>query len=344
MDKRIEYLDFLKFFAIFSVLLGHSVEQISADLFWDHPLWEFIYSYHMPLFMFLCGFFFLSSLKKPFWKMAGAKFRQLGVPSLTAFAMQLLSWFFFGITFCELSFTGFMDCVWFLKCVLFCYLIMYPLCKLFKNDISASLAASILIILIPGSDIVNLNFMLPMFCLGIVCGKRIDFIEEHRKWLFPLSLILFIILLFFWSGRLTVYMVPTKIVDFVSGTVDWHNLMITIYRLLLGMAGTMTFFLLAKPLYAHLSKLHIMPTFCRIGGATLGIYFLQTFLLEIFINKLGIYVPLPWSYTAALLIAVFELIICYNLVRMIRKSRLASLLILGETTQKTKIWSENTKS
>ena len=57
MGKRIEYLDFLKFFAIFSVLLGHSTEQISADLFWDHPLWESIYSYHMPLFMFLCGFF-----------------------------------------------------------------------------------------------------------------------------------------------------------------------------------------------------------------------------------------------------------------------------------------------
>ena len=131
MGKRIEYLDFLKFFAIFSVLLGHSTEQISADLFWDHPLWEFIYSYHMPLFMFLCGFFFRSSLKKPFAEMAADKFCQLGVPSLTAFA------------------------------------------------------------------------------------------------------------------------------------IDWYNLAITLYRLAIGMTGTMTFFLLARPVYGFLSKFSFMPLLCR---------------------------------------------------------------------------------
>lgn len=334
MGKRIEYLDFLKFFAIFSVLLGHATEQISADIFWDHPLWEFIYSYHMPLFMFLCGFFFQSSLKKPFGKMAAVKLRQLGIPSLTAFALSCLLLLCLGTSsiadLCEFSPAGFMNSVWFLKCVLFCYLIMYPSCKLVKSDIAASLAASILIILIPGCDIVNLNFMLPMFCLGMVCGNRIELVEKHRKWLLPSFVTLFIALLFFWSGRLTVYMVPTKIVDFVSGTVDWHNLMITTYRLAIGMAGTMTFFLLAKPVYTSLSKLRIMPVLCHIGGATLGIYFLQTFLLEIFIHLLGIFVPLPWSYVAALLIAAGELVICYNLVRLLRKSGTASLLFLGE--------------
>ena len=142
MGKRIEYLDFLKFFAIFSVLVGHSTEQMSANLFWDHPLWEFIYSYHMPLFMFLCGFFFRSSLKKPFGEMAAVKLRQLGIPSLTAFALDCLLMLVLGVSaiadLCEFSFAGFMNCVWFLKCVLFCYLIMYPLCKLVRNDIIAS--------------------------------------------------------------------------------------------------------------------------------------------------------------------------------------------------------------
>lgn len=334
MGKRIEYLDFLKFFAIFSVLLGHSTEQISADLFWDHPLWEFIYSYHMPLFMFLCGFFFRSSLKKPFAEMAVDKFCQLGVPSLTAFAIDCLILFGLGATaiadLCELSFSGFMNCVWFLKCTLFCYLIMYPLCKLVRNDIAASLAATALIILIPGCDIVNLNFMLPMFCLGMVCGNRIDCIERNRKWLLPLSAVLFVTLLFFWSGRLTVYMVPTKIINTIPGAIDWYNLAITLYRLAIGMTGTMTFFLLARPVYGFLSKFSFMPLLCRIGGATLGIYYLQTFLLEILLNIMGIFVPLPWSYAVAPLIAVVELAICYNLVRLIRKSRVTSLLILGE--------------
>ena len=59
MGQRLEHMDLLKCFAIFSVLLGHSTEQLSGGLFWDHPVWEFIYSYHMPLFMFVCGFFYL---------------------------------------------------------------------------------------------------------------------------------------------------------------------------------------------------------------------------------------------------------------------------------------------
>lgn len=56
MVKRIEYIDNLKCFAIFLVVLGHAVQIIWSD--WqgsDIPLYVFIYSFHMPLFMFLSG-------------------------------------------------------------------------------------------------------------------------------------------------------------------------------------------------------------------------------------------------------------------------------------------------
>ena len=42
MKTRLEHMDLLKCFAIFSVLLGHATEQLSGGFFWDHPLWEFI--------------------------------------------------------------------------------------------------------------------------------------------------------------------------------------------------------------------------------------------------------------------------------------------------------------
>ena len=70
----------------------------------------------------------------------------------------------------------------------------------------------------------------------------------------------------------------------------------------------------------------------RIGGATLGIYFLQTFLLEILVNSLHLYVPVPHSYWVAPILAVAELVLCYNLVRLLRKTRILRLLILGEKT------------
>ena len=75
---RIPYLDFLKFFAIGSVLLGHSVEQLTGNDYWDNPIWSFIYTYHMPLFMLLCGYFFGSSLKLTFGKEVRAVALALG--------------------------------------------------------------------------------------------------------------------------------------------------------------------------------------------------------------------------------------------------------------------------
>ena len=332
MGKRIEYLDLLKFFAIFSVLVGHSTEQLSAGTFWDHPVWSFIYSYHMPLFMFLSGFFFRSSLNKPFKTVALNKLRQLGVPSLTAFALQCIIMLAAGVTavsdLCELSFSGFMNSVWFLKCLLFCILIMYPLCKLFKNDFVAALAATLAITFIPGAEIVNLNFMLPMFCLGMLCGSHMDSVERHHNALLIASAALFFILLFFWSGRLTVYMVPTKVL--AGGVVDWHNLGITAYRLLIGMAGSMMFFLLARPVWNFMKDRKISALLCRIGGATLGIYVLQTFVLEMLVNSLGIYVPIPWSYIVAPVLAVAELALCYRLVLIIRRNKVSSFLFLGD--------------
>jgi len=334
MSHRIEYLDFLKMFAIFTVLLGHSTEQISADLFWDHPIWSFLYSFHMPLFMFVCGFFFKSSLNKPFGKMAAGKLRQLGIPSLTAYAICVIIMLLTGtraiFDLCDLSLAGFMNSVWFLKCVLLCYLIMYPVCRLVRSDIAAAAAASVLILFVPGMETVNLNFMLPMFCLGMVCGSHIGWVEKHRTLLTCIAIPAFAVLLLFWSGRMTVYMVPTRILSFQPAAIDYSNLGLTVYRLAIGMAGSLTFFLLAKPVWSWLSQFSWSPVLCRIGSATLGIYFLQTFLLEIFIHSLHLFIPIPWSCVAAPLIALAELVILYNLVLLIRRTRVLRLLVLGE--------------
>jgi fucose 4-O-acetylase-like acetyltransferase len=339
-------MDLLKCFAIFSVLVGHSTEQLSGGLFWDHPVWEFIYSYHMPLFMFVCGFFFRSSLKRGYGEMARRKFLQLGVPSLTAYAIACLIMLIAGVRaiadLCELSFNGFMNCVWFLKCLLFCYLLMYPLCRWLKKDWLAAIAATVLVILIPGTETVNFNFMLPVFCLGMICGNRQEEIENHRGIWLAASLILFGVLLCFWSGHLTVYERPTRFWAAASAaavggtgsagtlTPDWNNLGLTIYRLALGMSGSMVCYLLSKPVYEAIRGWRWTETLCNIGGATLGIYFLQTFLLEILVNRLQVYVPIPHSYWVAPLLAIAELVICYNLVLLLRKTRLLRLLVLGE--------------
>lgn len=55
-QRRILYLDYIKAFAIILVIIGHVLQyMIWPSDFDEHYIWNFIYSFHMPLFMFISG-------------------------------------------------------------------------------------------------------------------------------------------------------------------------------------------------------------------------------------------------------------------------------------------------
>lgn len=69
LPVRIEIIDYLKGYAILLVMLGHTIQSSYID-FDNNHVFRFIYSFHMPLFMFLSGYVIslppLNSLKKIF--------------------------------------------------------------------------------------------------------------------------------------------------------------------------------------------------------------------------------------------------------------------------------------
>ena len=334
MKGRIAYLDFLKFFAITSVLLGHSVEQTTGNDFWDNPIWAFIYTYHMPLFMLICGYFFGSSLKLSFLELAKKKFMQLVIPSVMAW---MLMYAFVSITGCNLypeimnfSWFGFMNAVWFLKCVFFCYLIGWMFVKGIRNVWIAAICSIILVHLFPMFNTDNINFMLPMFWTGYLCQLHQGWIDRHRKTLSAICTLTFLAMLPCWSGRLTVYMIPTHIVDWSTMTLDIYNFSVTLYRTAIGWTGSMVFFLLSPWVYERIKHWKITPTFDQLGKCTLGIYWVQTFLLECVWHTIGLYVSTAMSFVTGPTIAFIELGLCYQVVLFIRKNKYTRLLFLGE--------------
>lgn len=56
IKQRIFFLDYIKAFAIIWVVIGHVLQYViwPSD-FGQHHVWNFIYSFHMPLFMFVSG-------------------------------------------------------------------------------------------------------------------------------------------------------------------------------------------------------------------------------------------------------------------------------------------------
>ena len=99
ISSRIPYLDFLKFFAIACVFVGHSVEQTTDNDFWDNPIWSFIYTFHMPLFFFLSGTLFSFEKHPTFKEFALKRFKRIIVPYLWINLITYIFWLFVGRNF-----------------------------------------------------------------------------------------------------------------------------------------------------------------------------------------------------------------------------------------------------
>ena len=77
MEKRIYSFDTLKFLLIFFVIFGHMMES-SRDLSFNSEFYSCIYLFHMPLFIFISGFFSKRrDDKRTFWKSELALFETL---------------------------------------------------------------------------------------------------------------------------------------------------------------------------------------------------------------------------------------------------------------------------
>lgn len=111
MNGRIESLDAVKGFAIFAVVVGHVIASFYvswSDTLRDTPVamywWRLIYSFHMPLMMFLSGYLFLSS-----------RVQRDNIIHVWWHKIQPLLWpfLFMGIVFFLLS--GSKDSYWYLR-------------------------------------------------------------------------------------------------------------------------------------------------------------------------------------------------------------------------------------
>ena len=59
-NERLLFADLLKVLAIYLVLWGHCVQQFFTTSPLENDVYVYIYSFHMPLFMVLSGYFSIS--------------------------------------------------------------------------------------------------------------------------------------------------------------------------------------------------------------------------------------------------------------------------------------------
>lgn len=328
----------LKAFAIFLVVLGHTLQygyNYGNNDFYSNYVWAIIYSFHMPLFIMLSGFFASSSLKDSFLVMLEKKISRIWLPAYLWLFIALV----LGGALCAYNkstiyilanyFPPVYNIFWFINALIFCYIIFYCSKKIFKNDIVSSIISSILMILVPFGYINNTNFMLPFFWFGYFFYKYEYRIYKYRKKILCISFIVFIILCAFWTGRFTVYKYPIIISPIQS--INYY--VIIIYRYAIGLFGSV-FFWTCFMCLKNWNKYKCISKLTKCGQYTLIIYILNIICCEIYsrssLHFFNYHGNLLFYNTIAVFISILFISIIMSIVFILNKFILTRKYLLGK--------------
>lgn len=286
VQARNYILDAVKALAILLVVYGHCIQYISGTEFWENRIFQIIYSFHMPLFFMLSGFFFVGQQEKSAKDFIIKKTLTLLVPCLMWATLSAVG---------SLVMTGDIKAFilkiitpscwpfWFLKGLFIVQIVAWV--SLFiirkittRHFVRWAAVLSLAVFLIPGTEVARV--MLPLFWGGWLLRKHYDSFQEKAGLIALISGIVFLALLLFWdSNGMRFYAGTTlSLYGFFGDTqqplTDWLML---IYRLVIGAAGSI----------AVISVIHLFPSSTinrpiinRVGTSTEAIYILQACFLE----------------------------------------------------------------
>lgn len=185
-NERIEWIDIAKGIGIILMVLGH--------LGIPHWLHNWIYSFHMPLFLFLSGLVFKVD-GCSFRKLLKKRFLQLMVPyigfSIIVFTgnkfLPVTSWLTKDV--CEFLIFGNQSALWFLPVLFVTQLVAFPVLKLCNDMLSKTVLFIVITILVLWCDTFSHGIYYSMsavplsllfFIIGAVCRDRILMVNKEK--------------------------------------------------------------------------------------------------------------------------------------------------------------------
>lgn len=230
-QPREYYLDAVKAIAIVLTVLGHCIQWTLDESFGEDKLELFIYSFHMPLFMIISGYFFQSALRRSFLDLARRKFCQLLIP---AFFWTLIIYPWVCDSFYEVLKRIFNE-FWFLKALFVSYIVTYIYCKTPSKYKCLLLLLGICVFLIGKGRACFFLPMYPFFLFGI-------FLRKHETWLDKRSVLfifmtVFLLLLPFFEMKDTMYYTSCQLLDVSTMSLCFANIVPNMLRYALGIAG-----------------------------------------------------------------------------------------------------------
>lgn len=340
-DPRI---DIIKGIAILLVLIGHVIQYASGaeyqrvGAFYDNVLFKFIYGFHMPLFMVVSGYLFYRTVchKSP-KDVIVSRLKTLIVP---IFAFSLIEWIFrfnpqysfFDQIRNYLSVTRYT--LWFLWALFYSSMGVLVGHYLFKDNVLIWLVLILASFMTPDkwfSECYKYTF--PCFLFGYYVNKH-DWtlqLKKNLKLIASVCGFLYIGCLFFYDTDCFVYMSGCDILS--GGGIDFRQLGVDIFRIIVGILGSVFVISLVLLLYHPANEGLPMGFLARIGMDTMGIYCFQYYFFYLFAPRISSgMVPMDsWGGVLAnrLLCLILVFTISFGLTWAVKRIKVLDVLFLG---------------
>lgn len=319
MKKERDLLpDIVRGFAILMVVYGHCIQEgngydFSANMsYFDDKIYQFIYSFHMPLFALIAGYFACISLAKADRDMQRTTLllRRIGTYFIPIFVWTLFECIREAVinvnlgylTYTPLSFiTMFLRRLvtnhWFLWSMIICFSVVFVVRYCLNDRLIAYGIIYLSLFFIPdGYNLHAYKYMLTFYVTAYLFCKNYELLTSRLSKVYerlPLTVLLcglvFIILFLPYRREAFIYVSGYRI----TRNIWYKQLIIDIYRTVIGFAGSIFFILLFKLLTKLLPK-YKFPLFSRMGRYSLGIYLISGYTTILLFRQ----ITDPLSYSA----------------------------------------------
>ena len=313
-SSRVLFFDATKLLAISLVLYGHCIQHLMSGSELENYGYLIIYSFHMPLFMMLSGYFSHSAMSLSASQFIIKKARQLLLPYLTWGGVIILTRILIDEQISVSTIVR--DDLWFLKSLFLCMLLTYIAMSCNKRYRPIVL---VLFVILTQVSLFRMKDMFVPFLAGYYLKNFWDYVDGYRPILFCCFMALFVTL-----GL--IYINPSFFEVQRDSILEYTIKQLSV--LVIGICGSMAVILMMSSLSNRIPQ-----RICNLGKYTLGIYLIQSVLLETIISHFisSIEMNRIFVYMAIFpIICLMIISLSVYIVRIIESNRILALLMFGK--------------
>lgn len=299
--------DVLRGFAIILVVFAHCIQNGSGAeysenaLYFGNRVYQFRYSFHMPLFMLVSGYLCYESMQRA--DAAGERKRLL-VTRMRTFILPIFSWT--AIDYARILilnhiygqpqpeaivfvyFYNALNNLWFLWAVWWSFIVVYVVHYIFHDNVCIYAIIFLLFFVFPdGLNMGAYKYMLPYFTTafyGHNMFKKLTWELGVKKHILLTVLLgfCFLALFCFYNEESFIYLTGYKLIGRGSINAVLRQLATDIYRMAVGFAGSLFFIMLWRMILQKVNVRLLM----LVGRNSLGIYILSGYLIVFGVQRL----------------------------------------------------------